>query len=51
MRGADYVIKRTAFALITIFVAVTLNFVLFRGLARRHDREPVEGARSDPRPS
>jgi peptide/nickel transport system permease protein len=32
MRGADYVIKRTAFALITIFVAVTLNFVLFRAL-------------------
>lgn len=32
MRGADYVIKRTAFALITIFVAITLNFVLFRAL-------------------
>ena len=30
MRGADYVIKRTAFAVVTIFVAVTLNFVLFR---------------------
>jgi ABC-type dipeptide/oligopeptide/nickel transport system permease component len=30
MRGADYVIKRTAFAVITVFVAVTLNFVLFR---------------------
>jgi len=32
MRGADYVIKRTGFALITIFVAITLNFVLFRAL-------------------
>jgi peptide/nickel transport system permease protein len=30
MRGADYVVKRTAFALVTIFVAVSLNFVLFR---------------------
>src|SRR2546428_6077188 len=32
MRGADYILKRTAFALITVFVAVTLNFVLFRAL-------------------
>jgi peptide/nickel transport system permease protein len=32
MRGADYIIKRTAFALMTVFVAVTLNFVLFRAL-------------------
>src|SRR5213080_3162673 len=30
MRGADYVVKRTAFALITVFVAVTINFALFR---------------------
>ena len=30
MRGADYVIKRTAFAVVTVFVAVTLNFALFR---------------------
>lgn len=30
MRGADYVIKRTAFALVTVFVAITFNFVLFR---------------------
>src|SRR5438105_13617867 len=30
MRGADYVIKRIAFALVTVFVAITLNFVLFR---------------------
>jgi len=30
MRGADYIVKRTAFALVTILVAVSLNFVLFR---------------------
>jgi peptide/nickel transport system permease protein len=30
LRGADYVVKRTAFALITVFVAVTINFALFR---------------------
>ena len=30
MTGADYVVKRTVFALMTVFVAVTLNFVLFR---------------------
>ncbi|MGB2951925.1 MAG: ABC transporter permease [Gaiellaceae bacterium] len=30
MRGADYVIKRTAFAVITVLVAVTINFALFR---------------------
>jgi ABC-type dipeptide/oligopeptide/nickel transport system permease component len=30
MAGADYVIKRTVFALVTVFVALTLNFVLFR---------------------
>jgi ABC-type dipeptide/oligopeptide/nickel transport system permease component len=30
VRGADYVIKRTGFAIVTVFVAITLNFVLFR---------------------
>ena len=30
MRGADYVLKRVAFAIVTVFVAVTINFVLFR---------------------
>ncbi len=30
MRGADYVIKRVAFAIVTVLVAVTLNFALFR---------------------
>lgn len=32
MRGADYVLKRVFFAIVTVFVAVTLNFVLFRTL-------------------
>lgn len=30
MRGIDYVLKRVAFAVVTVFVAVTINFVLFR---------------------
>jgi ABC-type dipeptide/oligopeptide/nickel transport system permease component len=32
MRRSDYLIKRTGFALATIFVAITLNFFLFRVL-------------------
>src|SRR5258708_359618 len=32
MRGADYVIRRVGFALLTIFVAITINFFLFRVL-------------------
>jgi ABC-type dipeptide/oligopeptide/nickel transport system permease component len=32
VRGADYVIRRTGFALLTIFVAITVNFFLFRVL-------------------
>ena len=32
MRGADYLIKRTGAALLTVFVAITLNFVLFRAI-------------------
>jgi ABC-type dipeptide/oligopeptide/nickel transport system permease component len=32
MRGMDYFIKRTIFALITVFVAISLNFVLFRAI-------------------
>ena len=32
MRRADYVIKRGFFALVTIFVAITINFFLFRVL-------------------
>jgi peptide/nickel transport system permease protein len=30
MKASDYVLKRAAFALITVFIAITLNFVLFR---------------------
>jgi ABC-type dipeptide/oligopeptide/nickel transport system permease component len=29
-RRADYVLKRVAFAIVTVFVAITINFVLFR---------------------
>ena len=32
MRGADYIIKRTFFAIATVFVAITINFFLFRVL-------------------
>jgi ABC-type dipeptide/oligopeptide/nickel transport system permease component len=30
VRGADYVVKRVLFALLTVFIAITINFVLFR---------------------
>jgi ABC-type dipeptide/oligopeptide/nickel transport system permease component len=30
MGGAEYLLKRAAFALVTVLVAITLNFVLFR---------------------
>jgi ABC-type dipeptide/oligopeptide/nickel transport system permease component len=30
VRGADYLLKRIGFALLTVFIAVTLNFALFR---------------------
>ncbi len=33
MRSTDYVVKRVLFAVGTVFVAVTLNFVLFRSLS------------------
>jgi ABC-type dipeptide/oligopeptide/nickel transport system permease component len=32
VRGADYIIKRTGFALVTVFLAVTINFLLFRAI-------------------
>jgi ABC-type dipeptide/oligopeptide/nickel transport system permease component len=32
VRGIDYVVKRVLFALVTVFVAITINFVLFRAL-------------------
>jgi ABC-type dipeptide/oligopeptide/nickel transport system permease component len=30
VRSADYVIKRVLFAIVTVFVAITLNFIIFR---------------------
>ncbi|MGH3025868.1 MAG: ABC transporter permease, partial [Gaiellaceae bacterium] len=33
MRGSDYVIRRVLFAVATVFVAISLNFVLFRTLS------------------
>jgi peptide/nickel transport system permease protein len=30
VRGTDYVLKRVVFAIVTVFVAVTINFALFR---------------------
>ena len=30
MRGTDYVLKRVFFAIVTVWVALTINFVLFR---------------------
>jgi ABC-type dipeptide/oligopeptide/nickel transport system permease component len=30
VRGTDYALKRVGFAIVTVFVAVTINFVLFR---------------------
>jgi ABC-type dipeptide/oligopeptide/nickel transport system permease component len=30
LRGADYVLKRAAFAILTVFFAITLNFIIFR---------------------
>ncbi len=30
MRGADYILKRAGYALLTVLLAITLNFILFR---------------------
>jgi peptide/nickel transport system permease protein len=30
VRGADYIVRRIVFALLTVFVAITINFALFR---------------------
>jgi len=44
MRGADYLIKRGIFALVTVFVAITINFFLFPPLLARHrGHRPVPG--------
>jgi ABC-type dipeptide/oligopeptide/nickel transport system permease component len=32
VRSADYLIKRVLFAIVTVFIAITLNFVLFRAV-------------------
>ena len=40
MRGADYIVKRVAFACLTIFVAITLNFFLFRVLPGNGGDQP-----------
>ncbi|HEY7198347.1 MAG TPA: ABC transporter permease [Gaiellaceae bacterium] len=32
MRGADYILRRIFFAIVTVFVAITLNFILFRAV-------------------
>ena len=41
MRGADYVIKRGFFAIVTIFVAITINFFLFRVLPGQRGHRPA----------
>jgi peptide/nickel transport system permease protein len=33
MRSTDYVVKRVLFAIVTVLVAITLNFVLFRSIS------------------
>jgi ABC-type dipeptide/oligopeptide/nickel transport system permease component len=33
VRGADFVLKRLFYAVVTVFVAITLNFVLFRAIS------------------
>ena len=46
MRGTDYVVKRVLFAIGTVFVAITLNFVLFaRSRATRSRLFAAVGAR------
>ncbi len=48
VRGADYVIKRTAFAVVTVFVAVTINFALFRLAPGTAVSEPLARPPRDP---
>ena len=59
MQASDYIIKRVAFALITVFVAITLNFILFRTLpgdaiqalrCRQCTEQFKEALRARPRP-
>ena len=50
MRRSDYLIKRALFAIVTVFVAITINFFLFRVLpgsaVRNLSRVPARHARS-----
>ena len=46
MHRADYVIKRIAFALMTVFVAITINFVLFRALPGQRRGELLASSRT-----
>ena len=47
MRGADYVIKRIAFAVVTVFVAITINFVAVPARAGQRRLEPLARAARD----
>ena len=49
MHRSDYVIKRVLFALVTVFVAITINFFLFRVLPGNAVTEPRRASRT-PRP-
>ena len=48
MRGPDFVVKRLLFAVATVFVAITLNFVLFRTLSGDAVPAPVQRGPSSP---
>ena len=47
MRGADYFIKRVAFAIVTVFVAITINFSALPARARERRHEPRPGPARD----
>ena len=49
MRGADYFIKRFLFAVVTVFVAITINFALFRLAPGKRRREPLARPARDTR--
>ena len=50
VRRSDYLIKRALFAIVTVFVAITINFFLFRVLpgsaVRNLSRVPQRHARA-----
>ena len=41
MRRSDYLIKRALFAIVTVFVAITITFFLFRVLPGERRAEPL----------